>query len=147
MYRSGQHAAFSICIMYESIIVFRAKRDPSRRAAHSCKSSIGRMKRVIRYTIILFINDASVFRESRFPISLLWFRETTPPPLPLSPCVPLRTRASLFPPRDRSAVREDSRGTPIVSREKELTYVVIERFREGKSRASRKIPFRRPRRE
>lgn len=66
--------------MYESIIVFRAKRDPLRDAAHSCKSSIGRMKRVIRYVHSIY-NDASIFRESRF-LSLLWFRENnTPPPL------------------------------------------------------------------
>lgn len=42
--------------MYECITVFRAKHDPSRRAAYSCKSSIGRMKRVIRYDHSIYNN-------------------------------------------------------------------------------------------
>lgn len=94
--------------------MFRAKRDPARRAAHSCKSSIGRMKRVIRYDHSIY-NDASVFRESRFLYRLLWFRETTTLPSPPLPLRPLRlcfliliSRA-----RDRFAAREDPRGTPM----------------------------------
>lgn len=118
--------------MYESIIVFRAKRDPLRDAAHSCKSSIGRMKRVIRYVHSIY-NDASIFRESRF-LSLLWFRENNTPP-PLSPASHARLLIFFSYSHEVEIVfaREDPRGTPIVSRERgtyaTASLLIIERFR------------------
>lgn len=51
------------------------------------KSSIGRIKRVIRYDHSMY-NAAPVFRESRF-LSLLWFREETTPPCPPHPLRPV----------------------------------------------------------
>lgn len=82
------------------IIVFRAKRDPSRRAAHSRNSSIGRMKRVIRYDHSMY-NTLLRYSASHGVLSLLWFRETTPP-----------LRLFFLLPQSREIVRFAARGDP-----------------------------------
>lgn len=120
----------------------RAERDPSRRATHSCKSSIGRMKRVIRYdhsmynTLLRYSASHGFYRyfgfEKRHPSHIAsHFARTR-----LLFLSPAKSSARLFvSPRERI-----NEGRHSFREEEERPHLTVERLRGGEKPRARRSP-------